>query len=328
MKERPAGVEERAVAGALRERWGLPVAGLRYAPVGFGDYHWVADGVAGERWFVTVSEPRAGFARLRTAMDTAAALAEDAGLDFVVAPMATAQGDTVLPLGTRHTVAVFPFVDAAPGHFDDAVTADERLAVVRVLAELHRATPKVASAPVFEVAPTGRAVLESALAELDRPWSGGPYSERARHLLAGHGSAAFHRVMRRFDELARRVTGDRVITHGEPHPGNVLRAGDRPLLVDWDTVGLAVPERDLWMVSGGDRGVLDAYTDLTGRAVSEDAPALFRLRWDLDDLTVYLGEFRAPHEETADTRLAWSGFRGAIGRALDHQTVRHRNPAK
>ncbi|HXP18631.1 MAG TPA: phosphotransferase [Streptosporangiaceae bacterium] len=34
-----------------------------------------------------------------------------------------------------------------------------------------------------------------------------------------------------------------VTTHGEPHSANIIRAGSGRLLIDWDTVGLAPPER-------------------------------------------------------------------------------------
>jgi spectinomycin phosphotransferase len=44
-------------------------------------------------------------------------------------------------------------------------------------------------------------------------------------------------------------SGPVVVTHGEPHPGNILRAAGGLYLIDWDTVGLALPERDLWMVA-------------------------------------------------------------------------------
>ena len=89
---------------------------------------------------------------------------------------------------------------------------------------------------------------------MDQPWTGGPFSEPARQVLARHAA--------RMVELLAWPTGSPprwrhasapwVITHGEPHAGNVMRAADGHLLVDWDTVALAPPERDLWMVAGDD----------------------------------------------------------------------------
>jgi spectinomycin phosphotransferase len=40
-----------------------------------------------------------------------------------------------------------------------------------------------------------------------------------------------------------------LVTHGEPPPGNILRAAGKLRLIDWDTAGLALPERDLWSVA-------------------------------------------------------------------------------
>src|SRR5262249_50034242 len=111
----------------------------------------------------------------------------------------------------------------------------------------------------------------------------------------------------RFDALADRVRGTGaalVLTHGEPHPGNVIFAGDRILMVDWDTLGLAVPERDLWMLDAGDE--LTHYTEVSGRPVDDTAIALYRLRWKLDDIAAFVHLFRSPHGDDADTARAWS----------------------
>ena len=42
-----------------------------------------------------------------------------------------------------------------------------------------------------------------------------------------------------------------VVTHGEPHPVNVMQTDAGRVLIDWDTVAIAPPERDLWMVICG-----------------------------------------------------------------------------
>ena len=115
----------------------------------------------------------------------------------------------------------------------------------------------------------------------------------------------------RFDELARAAAdgGPAVITHGEPHPGNIMRSASRLLLIDWDTAGLALPERDLWLAAGDDVRAADRYAELTGRRVSGAAMDLYRLRWSLDyDIALFVGDFRGPHEQDEDTELAWAGL--------------------
>ena len=79
------------------------------------------------------------------------------------------------------------------------------------------------------------------------------------------------------------------------------------MLVDWDTVGLAPPERDLWMVVDGDGDEARTYTDTTGHAIDQVAMDFYRLAWDLDDLAAYLNELRSPHRRSEDTENAYLG---------------------
>ena len=39
---------------------------------------------------------------------------------------------------------------------------------------------------------------------------------------------------------------------------------------------------------------------------------LYRLRWDLTEISLYVALFRAPHTDTADTRTAWNGLRHSL----------------
>ena len=77
------------------------------------------------------------------------------------------------------------------------------------------------------------------------------------------------------------------------------------MLIDWDTVGLAPPERDLWMVATETGAELRRYTELTGRPVDLAAIELYRLRWALDDLSCFVRDLRAPHRRTPGTEHAW-----------------------
>lgn len=89
------------------------------------------------------------------------------------------------------------------------------------------------------------------------------------------------------------------------------------LLIDWDTVGLAPPERDLWMVvsdSGG--GDARRYTEATGRPVDPAALALYRIRWQLDDIAAFVHMFRATHHRTAEAEHMWHGRSNTLMRVL------------
>ncbi|MGN9845576.1 phosphotransferase [Nonomuraea sp. H19] len=305
MRDRPEEFDQGLLRPALRE-WGIDADRLDYAPVGFGDYHWVAD----ERWFVTVADVRRkSYDELGRAMDTAAALSEEAGLDFVVAPLRAADGATLRRLDRhRYAMSVFPLLGGAAGHFGEEQAPDERAIVIDLLAELHR-TPAPLSTPVRPVELANRAWLEDAIQETNRPWLGGPYAEPARELIAEH-AGVLRRRLADLDRLADK-TGESVVTHGEPHPGNLLRAGERRLLVDWDTVGLAVPERDLWLVAR-DPADLARYADATGHTPDPTALELYRLRWALDDVAEFVAWFRSPHGRTPDAEQSWDGLSGTL----------------
>jgi spectinomycin phosphotransferase len=319
VRDLPEGITERDVARALADGWDLAAWTLEYAPVGGGSYHWVAAGGApGERRFVTVDDlddkgwlgrtRAAVLAGLRAAMDAAVTLRRQPGLGFVVAPEPAAAGGTVLPVGDRHAVAVFPFLAGKPGDWAEPLPAPERAELITMLAALHGADPGSVRLPRFEAGISWRGDLETALGELGQPWAGGPYAEPARELLAG----AARTVRRQLDALdrwaARLASAEVVITHGEPHPGNVVHSAAGLLLIDWDTVALAPPERDLWSVATGSGEEVRRYTELTGRRVDPAVLEFYRLRWALDDLSCFVRDLRAPHRRTPGTEHAWEAL--------------------
>jgi spectinomycin phosphotransferase len=309
VKDLPDEFDAGALAVALAEGWGLDLVAADYAAVGAGSYHWLVRDAEGARGFVTVDDldqktwlgdtRDAAFDGLRAAFDTAAALRE-AGLDFVVAPIRTRDGESLRRVGSRHTLALFPFVDGRTGGFGEFDPA-ERAAVVALLAELHRATPAVAAvAHTVGLELPGRGHIEAALRDVDEPWAGGPLSEPARRAFAGRASDVAE-LLALADRLAAGVAergGEWVVTHGEPHAANVMRTGDRHVLVDWDTVALAPPERDLWMVVG--------EAEHTG--ADPEAVDYFRLTWDLKDIAERLNVLRSPHRRTDDTVWAYEGL--------------------
>jgi spectinomycin phosphotransferase len=194
------------------------------------------------------------------------------------------------------SISVFPWVDGEAREFGAALPETERTEVLSMLDALHRAVPpsSIALDPVDQ--PMVRATVEDALAAVAQPWSGGPFAEPARAWLRDHATA----VRALVDEIralaAAVVARDAplVVTHGEPHPGNVLRTADGLALVDWDTVALAPRERDLWS--------LDPAEDVG----DPDAMDLYRRAWTLNDLAVYLHDFRAPHVRDPNTEKAWA----------------------
>ena len=177
------------VAVALARQWALTVQDLSYLPVGFGGYHWLAADQTGSRWFVTVSSLATPWVPdLPAAMQTAAWLATQARLGFVVAPVPTRAGQVVGSLDSRHALTLFPYLDAAPSRrFDDPIDDGDRAAIIDMLASLHTAIPTGIQVPTRPLELATRQVIDQALASLGVPWTGGPYAEPGRDLPGTNG---------------------------------------------------------------------------------------------------------------------------------------------
>lgn len=284
----------------------------------------------------------AGYDRLRAALDAARAL-RAAGAEFVVAPLLRHDGEPLARVGEFFTVAVYPFVMGET--FDgDNYTVEHRRAILDLLITVHSARPEIRdrALPDDYVIPFRDAVT-TVLANLDpgpgfepdsgpgfepgqnrdpnpgpgpglEPGSGvrvnpglGPYARPASELVVAH-AAGVRWALARYDELVAGVRAEPpglVLSHGEPHPGNTMRAEGGWLLIDWDTALAAPPERDLWGLDPGDGTVLAAYTAATGTVLRPDLLELYRLRWDLTELAVCLARFGEEHGTTADDEESW-----------------------
>ncbi len=317
----PADLAPERLRQALADGWRIRAASLEYVPEGGGGYHWKLTDDDGHRRFVTVDDlddkdwigqtREAVLVGLGRALSTAASLRYDAGLEFVVAPIATSDGDLLRRLDGRYTVSVFPFLTGRSHPFGPY--ADERLRdeALDMIAALHQATPAVRDrVPHHMPSFAGRGDLEAFLLDPGLPWDGGPFAEAARDLLVLR-TADLARLTTGFDhlvDLTSQARANQVITHGEPHPANLMSVGGRLHLIDWDTAALAPPERDLSLIVTASGEDVDRYQEATGRQVEPAVITVYRVRWYLDDLASAIRLFRNRHRDTADTRRWWQGL--------------------
>jgi len=322
----PGDLDEGALAAALGRIWGIGVASMTYRAVGWGSHHWEIAEADGARWFVTVHELETkrltggesldrGFARLRASLRSAIEL-RNSGLEFVVAPVPDGEGEPAVRLGERFAVAIYRFVTGQSYNWGEW-TAGQRLAVLGMVAAVHTAP-----------APARRHSLADGFAipfrdQLEAGCSGrgitdcGPYARPLASLLREHATP-IRRLLSRYDGLvaqARAQPSRNVLTHGEPHPGNTMLTASGWRFIDWDTVLVAPPERDLWSLDPGDGSVLDAYAAATGVTPLPVLLDLFRLQWDIKDMAYDAARFLRPHADTADDVKSWGLLSLLIRRA-------------
>lgn len=315
----PVGFDRQQLVATLSWHWGLSVTSIRYEPVGFGSHHFVVADAAGADWFVNVDELATkdpdtdlAFDRLDRALRTAASL-RDAGLEFVHAPTPGRDGG-LLARTADYAVWLHVYLTGTSEPYGAIASDPDRCRLLGMLGRMHAAGRQISPdlPPRETLAIPVRRQFFLALGQLEQPWTVGPYSERARQALFNHAEQ-IHAAFTRYDALVPAVAAGSdswVVTHGEPHAANLMRIdGDALVLIDWDTAALAPRERDLWMVEPRDDADKAAYACAGGTTeIDPLAMELYRTLWTLSELTLYTADFRAPHAEDANTRVAWDAF--------------------
>jgi spectinomycin phosphotransferase/16S rRNA (guanine(1405)-N(7))-methyltransferase len=308
----PDGLRPDMLAEALCAGWGLDITSAEYLPLGFGSHHWAVAEVSGGRWFVTADELAikrrsqaesldTAFGRLSASLATATDLSS-LGMAFVVAPVATMAGEPLVRLASRYTVALYPFLDGQRFEWGDFETEEHRQVVLSFVVAMHTA-PEAArrQAVTDDLGIAHRDELDAVL-DAAADADSGPYGHKTVELITAH-EVPIRRLLARYDALVTQVRSGStptVLTHGEPHRANTMRTSAGWKLIDWDTVAVAPPERDLCNLDPGDGSVFASYQQATGITPRPTALELFRLRWDLADIAITVSQFLAPHSGDAN----------------------------
>lgn len=304
MREAPPSTSDAAVLDAVRRGWLPGAGGAEHLPVGFGAHHWRVDADGSPSLFATLDSLGSWHtARSLEAAYTATAELAARGLDFVHPPLASHGGRFVEPLGDG-LLSVTSWLEGTSG---DGVLREEGVArtTAAMLGRLHDVLPPGAL-------PRWRPLVGSDLGDrlADRTsaaWDAGPHGETARHAIRGRLDAISRWAHDYHALTARSDPAGWVVTHGEPHTRNqVTDRHGRTVLVDWESIRLAPPERDLRVL------VEDGW----GHLCDAD-PAhlrLFDLEWRLDEIAQYADWFQAPHVGGADDEVALGGLRHELER--------------
>jgi hypothetical protein len=324
----PVGLSNEALLGVIRQNWDVGALSLDYRPVGWGSHHWEVAGRNGARWFATVDrlemlrrsdQEQVGdaFARLRAALATAVAL-QHSDCNFVVAPVLTSGGAPVVQSDDgQFAVSLFPYMDGESSDSGAFATPAHRRGVLDLVVALHGVPRSVAPGAIeddFTI--PHRDVLERTLGPLatSTSTSSGPYAARAAELVRTN-ARTIQRQLDLYDGLVDEHTAapsTMVLTHGEPHAGNTVLTSDGFMLIDWDTVLVAPPERDLWSLDPGDHSILDEYRRATGWVARWPMLYLYGVRWDLADIAAYVNGFVREHSGDANDEKSWDELQSMV----------------
>jgi spectinomycin phosphotransferase len=316
------------VGVAVRHDWGVEVRTVEPLTVGLSGWHWALGDEGDRRWFAAVDLVRTSEERRTMLASFEAAVEVGRRLPFAVPPVPTRDARLAVDLAPGLLLTLTPYLDGE--HVGSATYLDDarRSVVARMLGELHR-QPRPRRLPTWRpsIGPPSssrRQDLERCL-DLEQ-WQGGPWSVPSGRLVVDAGPVV-RKALRRFTLLAAAVNGnaDRwVLTHGAPHPSNLVHTLDGPRLLDWGTTALGPRERDLGEVLGDAEGPEPwyAYVEAGGRPdpLSPDTVELFALQRQLSLVAEHAVQFSRPHEDTEDHRRAFGELEWALASLVDRWT--------
>jgi spectinomycin phosphotransferase len=280
-------IDVRRLRDALAEQYPGPATDPVFQPLGLDSwcYRW------GDLW-VSVRRDLLGHV---PAAYAGAAWLRAAGLEFVLAPLAGADGRVVRAIG-GFPVVVFPYLPVR--QVDDGLTPGEASEMAEMLRRLH-AHPVPPGLPVEDFTLPFDRLLMAALDRAVSADSTGPFGAALRRLIAAHRT----RVLELRTEAAERATrlpggAPYVVTHGDLNVENVLRCDGRLLLADWGSAAAAPAERDgfhlrrIFGIGGGDADLLRFYD----------------LWWQLSEIADYTDILALADTDDAHTRGAWAAL--------------------
>ena len=274
----------------IRDQFGVSGHDLAFQPL--GEDSWAYQ--CGPLW-VSIRRDLRGHEP--AAYATAAALVEQ-GLDFVLAPLAGADGLYTHQLGTL-PVVVFPLCPSMPLSRERLSTTSLE-AMEAMIERVHASIPAI-GLPTEDYCFSFDQDLTDALARAEDNTAppAGPCDLPLRKALRYNSCllADLRAEARELGERCATAGGPRVLTHGEPSSANWVRAGGRILLVDWGGAAWGPPARD-WFHMRRTMPFPPGNGDIFQR--------FYVLRWRLSEIAEYAMIFAQQHVGNREDRAMWS----------------------
>ena len=315
-------IDRAEVIETVQTRYGLPVEGLTFVPVGFATACYEAHAADGGRYFLKLwPDPRFRDTERQAIVLKLLRAFHERGLPpRVPYPITTRDGSlSATVAATEIPLAVFPFLSGRP--LPDELPPPLAEELGRTLAAIHGATSALADVlpPRETFALPWEPELRRALSEVKAVGPGARSGLRALRALM---LPCREEVLARLAQLhtlanaIRTLPSPFVLCHTDMGGDNALVDDDGVLSVlDWDVATVAPPEHDLWSISGR---ALVSYLDVGGeRRLDLDRFAFYILRRGFEDMTARLVRILEPDaaaqedEELIEGILAWAFARWA-----------------
>ncbi len=282
-------LDQHALHALVQEQFGVSNCSLEFRPL--GEDSWAYE--CGPLW-VSVRRDLRG--HIPAAYATAAALVEQ-GLDFVLAPLAGADGKYTHQIG-RFPIVVFPLCPSTS--LDrEKLSIEDLGAITDMLNDVHAGTP-ADGLPAEDYGLPFEKDLTDALVRAKENIAppAGPYDLPLRQSLRHNcGFLADLRAQAyEFGAYCATAGAPMVLTHGEPSTPNWVRAGKRLLLVDWGGAAQGPAARD-WFHLRRTMPFLAPPDDGFQR--------FYQLRWCLSEIAEYVTVFSQLHAGSREDQAMW-----------------------
>lgn len=250
MLEKPQ-IQDEKIVTCVQQEFGLQVARVEFLPLGYDQNSAV--------YRVIAESGTPYFLKLRSGVfdENSVALPKflhDQGIPQIIAPMTTNSGQLRANL-EPFKLMLYPFIDGQDGYavalsdqqWQDFGAALKRIHTTSIPFEIIKTIPRETYSDQW------REIVKSFLERVETD----NFTESVAAKLA-----AFLKTKRQIilelveytERLAQNLQArdlELVVCHSDLHAGNLLIAGDRFFIVDWDDQILAPKERDLMFVGGG-----------------------------------------------------------------------------
>lgn len=305
-----SGIDTGQLASQINAEYDLGLVAVAFWPQGEEAYSYVADGRAGERYFIR-AQWKGDAAALESVFAVTSALHTRCGLRQVVAPFPNRRG-TFTCRHAGYTIAIFPWIEGTRA-FEQGLSHEGLAQAASLIAAIHARGRSCSLPPVrretFE--DPFEAPILRALRAVESPSSPATmYQQRMHDLLTAERADILATLERmgRLKAAAQRLDPDPVLTHGDPNLANLLiDTGGNLHLVDWGEVALGPLERDLFhFTEERFEAFLHHYLAAHGNArLHRELFEFYTYRWVVQEIADYTTRILFDNTDPREDEHAW-----------------------